>query len=172
MLKYKTIVQTLNNKKKAIKILYDLFPQGYIEQDGDSFNNREFSSFYVHCEIGDFVSHVNRFYTKCSELFDFSRPRIIEKDTWIYKSSYFTAHFGIEIPYKYKDGTQNIVAWWNSHYGISWGLKDWNIKYKEIYGLLNDNPNEELRCEYKNKVVEADKLYKNWKKEIDNVCSI
>ena len=172
MIKYNEIVKTLNNKKGAIKQLFEMFPNSTIEQQTSSYNARDFSSFYVNCKFEEFVKVCNEFYINSDSLFNYGTPKIIGKKTWVYNSSFVTIRLSLCIPYKYrdKDSEENINVSWRDCQGKKIGLKDWKKEYKNIVKFMDEN--EKIASKYRKKIVDINDNYIKWKEAIKNIACV
>lgn len=171
MITCKEILESLDSKKEAIKKMYEMFPSATFEQDSNSYNSREFNGFYVTTDIKKFTKLATNFYIQKESLFDYSRPKLIDKNWWIYKSSFFNVHLSLTMSFKYKDRTENIYVYFSGHNGIGYGIGTWKKKYKSIHSLLNNNKNTELVLKYKSEVESANEELEKWEKAIKKIKS-
>jgi len=121
----------------------------------------------------DNISEADDCYIDIESLFDYSRPKIIEKGTWLYKDSFITIKFeSHELYYIYhwdgfKKGIQKdkqvMTVYW---FKINIGLGNWNKeKIKELKGLAQKckpNVGEKIL----KAIDSADKEIKEWQKAL------
>lgn len=59
----------------------------------------------------------------------------------------------------------------NSSWGLSWGLKDWHIKYNEICSYFKEAPLD-IQSQYQKAIVEASQEVAKWEKAMSEVSKI
>lgn len=179
MITLKEIEKSFRSHKRAIKQMFELFPNAQFEQNSSSYNNRDFGAFRAYgVSFKEFAKIANRTFVVREELFDFGRPKIIEKEFFVYTSDFVRISMYFDIPYSIyanygSNGDMEItltMEWSGNSKGI--GLKDWKKNYEEILSYFDENPNKGLMREYREQITEANKEVVLWRKKIKEVRAI
>lgn len=175
MITIKEIDKSFKSHKRAIKQMFELFPMAQFERSCSSHNDRDLKRFRVNgVPFENFAKKAHRVFVRKDELFDFGRPKIIEKDFHIYLSDFVRISMYCDIPYQvygdYGKGKFDLLLsleWSGNSYGI--GLKDWKKNYKSVLSYFDKNPNGALVKEYRNQITEANTEVIRWRKKIAEI---
>jgi len=163
-------VHSLNEQKKALEEMFNLFPDAHFEPGCNSFNSRSYSSFNVNVPFQDFVLIAQRhIVTTKDRLLDFGRPKVVGpswhiwndfvgvKLYWYGKYNYY--HTDLFRPFK-RQGISQSISLRSVEYRQ--GLCHWKSSYKKLLNLLNKSPNKELIKSYKKQIEEINKEVLKW----------
>ena len=178
-----TIKMTQESYYEAISKLFEISPSirlhggGYTYYMGENFDA---------CSIPSF-EFANGVYVQVEDLFDFGRPKIINKQFHIYQSSFFRMRLsrseeyknfhmepkrinedGTETPHKIIGQPHKITLWWHEQY---FGLGKWSkniVKIKEIANSCITS----VRDEIIKHAEKADEKVAKWKTGIMCACDI
>jgi hypothetical protein len=164
---YKTIQKTTRSYMQTLKRITEKFPKldrcdsGYTYYIGESFE--AYSNKYEYAED---------IYIETKYLFNYGRPTIIEKNHWVYKSSYFKIKFIHRDKYinycnyfDKKGDEHSICIFFGEN---TFGLNEWNKNKKKIKEIANKCISE-VKEKILKKLKEADKHYKEWKEAIQSI---
>lgn len=118
----------------------------------------------------DIIHLANQVTVSNISLLDWGNPKIINENTHMWHSGFFTAMFWIFKDYQIY--MENRII--NSQISLkcdvgSYGLKNWDNKRDEIEHLF-DNAPEKIKEEYKKQYEEADKKVELWRAAMQKIC--
>ena len=180
MIQFKNIAHSMNEQKKAIKEMFDLFPGAIFEPNSNSFNSRSYNSFSVNVPFQNFVliaqSHV--VLTK-DDLLPFGRPKIISSDFHIWNDFvgvrlYWYGKYNYYYTDSFKPYKRNVINQSIQLCSVEYrqGLNHWKSQYSKLKNLLNANPNERLVEKYENKIEEINDAVLKWELALKEASKI
>ena len=162
--------------RKAIKEMFELFPNATYELRCNSFNQREYRDFEVCIYPEQFSPIAMSFFVHDQELFDWGRPKIIG-----HGYSILNNFVGISLSWHrafnfyYEDWKKEKPISCNVNltcYKKTVGLSEWHKDYEALRNLLNSNPNKELIERYKTQIEGLNKNVIKWEKEIKELSKL
>lgn len=173
-------VHSLNEQKKALKEMFDLFPDSHFEPSCNSFNGRSYSSFSVNVPFQGFVPIAQKSIVTTKErLLDFGRPKVVAPSWhiwedfvgvrlyWYGKYNYY--HTDVFRPLKRQSISQSVSLCSVEH---CQGLHHWKSNYRKLLNLLNKNPNKELIKGYEKQIEEINKEVLEWEAALKEASKI
>jgi len=155
--------------------MFNLFPGAIYELSCNSFNERRYENFKVCIKPEDFTPIAHDYYIDRLDLFDFNRPIIIEKSSWMWNSNFIEIFFYWKKKCNfYYDGKKcsTFTQIQLKPNKISCGLKNWKKRYSYFLHLMDENNDKELIKRYRQKIQEINKEVKRWEEAIKGVGKI
>lgn len=185
-----TFTKSFNSYRKSMNAMLEICPEIEFHGSGNPtsgvlLGNIEPSHW---ADKKSLIKHCDDIRVYQDSLFEYGgRPKLIDKNFWLFKSSFFKISFYINKQWKsYRkeyatvslEGktTPERISHQNNTLTLScnykeYGIGNWNKNYKEIYHLM-DLSKKDLRDGYRKKVEEATEELKTWKRAIKDLTKI